>query len=163
MSDSDMEGQPPEEHDPEEIDDQFRAILEGLRTTIPGVMVLFSFLLILPLQASFADLSGVNSVVFYLAFASSALASVLLISPSVHQRVRAPISGIRRRSWHHVMFANKLAIAGTVAFMVSIVSVVFLVTSLVFSDPTAIAAAIMVTAVAGWSWFYLPTVTFKEK
>lgn len=163
MSDSDMEGQPPEEHDPEEIDDQFRAILEGLRTTIPGVMVLFSFLLVLPLQASFADLSGVNSVVFYLAFASSALASVLLISPSVHQRVRAPISGIRRRSWHHVMFANKLAIAGTVAFMVSIVSVVFLVTSLVFSDPIAIAAAITVTAVAGWSWFYLPTVTFKEE
>ena len=156
-------GNPPEEHDPDEIDDQFRAILEGLRTTIPGVMVLFSFLLVLPLQASFGDLSGPNSIVFYLAFASSALASVLLIAPSVHQRVRAPISGIKRRSWHHVMFANKLAVAGTAAFVISIVSVVFLVTSLVFSDLAAIAAAIAATAIAGWSWFYLPLVTFTRE
>lgn len=163
MTETETGEHPPEEHDPEEIDDQFRAILEGLRTTIPGVMVLFSFLLVLPLQASFADLSGVNSVVFYLAFASAALASVLLISPSVHQRVRAPVSGIKRRSWHHVMFATKLTIAGTVAFMVSIVSVVFLVTSLVFSDPVAVAATVIVTAVAGWSWFYLPMVTFNKE
>lgn len=35
------------EASPDEIDDQFRAVLEGLRTTIPGVMVRFSFLLAL--------------------------------------------------------------------------------------------------------------------
>ena len=33
-----------------DVDDQFRAILEGLRTTLPGVQVLFAFLLTLPLQ-----------------------------------------------------------------------------------------------------------------
>ncbi|HUG32963.1 MAG TPA: DUF6328 family protein [Acidimicrobiia bacterium] len=145
-----------------EVDDQFRAILEGLRTTIPGVMVLFSFLLILPLQASFGDLTGLNTVMFYVAFASAALASVLLIAPSVHQRVRAPISGIRRRSENHVMYATKLAIAGTVAFLVAIIAVVFLVSALVYSDPLAILATVVVAAVASWSWFYLPLVRFNR-
>ena len=36
-----------------EVDDAFRALLEGLRTTLTGVQVLFAFLFILPLQASF--------------------------------------------------------------------------------------------------------------
>lgn len=40
-----MRSQSPETHkDPGEVDDQFRSLMEGLRTTIPGVMVLFSFL-----------------------------------------------------------------------------------------------------------------------
>jgi len=147
---------------PEEVDDQFRALMEGLRTTIPGVMVLFSFLLVLPLQASFGDLSGVNTVVFYVAFSSSALSAVLLIAPSVHQRVRAPISGIKRRTWSHVMYATKLAIAGTVSFLVAISSVVFLVSSLVFSDPMAIFATLVVGVTSAWAWFYLPLVRFNR-
>jgi Family of unknown function (DUF6328) len=154
---NDANGQEPSE---EEIDDQFRALLEGLRTTIPGVMVLFSFLLILPLQASFGDLSGVNRVVFYVAFTSAAIASVLLISPSVHQRVRGPISGIKRKTWSHVLYATKLAIVGTVFFLVAISAVVFLVSSLVITDPVAITATVVITTIAAWAWFYVPLVRF---
>ncbi len=144
-----------------EIDDQFRALLEGLRTTIPGVMVLFSFLLVLPLQATFGDISGVNKVIFYVAFTSSAIASVLLIAPSVHQRVRAPISGIRRTSQSHVMYATKLTIVGNIFFLISISSVTFLVSSLVFSDLLASIATTFVAGTAAWSWFYLPLVRFS--
>lgn len=161
------ESAPPEEEggggpSPDEVDDQFRAILEGLRTSIPGVMVLFSFLLILPFQASFAELGPSNKIVYYLSFTSSAISAALLIAPSVHQRVRAPISGIKRRSWGHVMYATKVAIVGTVLFMISIASVVFLVSSLVFSDPLAIAATVIVGAIAAWSWFYVPLVSFSN-
>lgn len=145
-----------------DVDDEFRALMEGLRTTIPGVMVLFSFLLILPLQASFGDVSNPNTIIFYVAFISAALASVLLIAPSVHQRVRGPISGIKRNSWEHVLYATKVAIAGNVFFLVSIVAVVYLVSSLVFTDPLAAIATTLVAAIASWSWFYLPLVRFRE-
>lgn len=148
----------------DEVDDQFRALMEGLRTTIPGVMVLFSFLLVLPLQASFGDISDPNTIVFYIAFASAAVSSVLLIAPSVHQRIRAPISGIKRTSWSHVMYATKVTIAGTVSFLVSIAAVVYLVSSLVFAnDWLAIIATVVVAATAGWAWFYLPLVKFSHK
>ena len=145
-----------------DVDDEFRALMEGLRTTIPGVMVLFSFLLILPLQASFGDVSNPNTIIFYVAFISAALASVLLIAPSVHQRVRGPISGIKRNSWSHVLYATKVAIVGNVFFLVSIVAVVYLVSSLVFTDPLAAIATTLVAAIASWSWFYLPLVRFRE-
>lgn len=148
--------------DAQDVDDQFRAVLEGLRTTIPGVMVLFSFLLILPLQSSFPEISASNTTVFYVAFTSAALSSVLLIAPSVHQRVRAPISGIRRTSLEHVMAATKIAIVGTVLFLVSISAVVFLVSSLVFDDTFAVLATTVTTVVAGWAWFYVPLVRFRH-
>ena len=142
------------------VDDQFRALMEGLRTTIPGVMVLFAFLLTLPLQAPFGEIGGVDTTFFYVAFLSSALAATLLIAPSVHQRVRAPVSGIRRQDITHVMTAARLAIAGTIFFLVSISASVYLVTSLVLDDIPASIATALIAAVAGWSWFYVPLVTF---
>jgi hypothetical protein len=60
------------------------------------------------------------------------------------------------------MFATKVALAGTVTFVVSIVAVVYLVSSLVFDDVLAVAAAVIISAIAGWSWFYLPLVTFNK-
>lgn len=146
-----------------DVDDQFRALMEGLRTTIPGVMVLFSFLLILPLQSAFDQLSSAHTLMFYAAFVSAAAASILLIAPSVHQRVRAPISGIRRTSRSHVLFAGKLAIAGTALFLVSIVTVLYLVSSLVLARTVAAVTTATVTLVAAWSWFYVPLVTFSER
>lgn len=151
-----------QERGSQDVDDQFRAVLEGLRTTIPGVMVLFSFLLILPLQSSFPDISTRNTTVFYIAFLSAALSSILLIAPSVHQRVRAPISGIRRTSLEHVMSATKIAIVGTVFFLVSISAVVYLVSSVVFSDTFAAVATTVVTVVSGWAWFYVPLVRYRS-
>lgn len=145
-----------------DLDDAFRGILEGLRTTIPGVQVLFAFLLTVPLQSSFEDVNAHNRAVFYTAFVSSALASVLLIAPSVHQRVRAPITGLRRHTRSHVLTAVKIAIAGTVFAGIAIVSVTYLVSSLVFERVIAAVAAIGVGGVTAWSWFYLPIVRFSR-
>ena len=147
----------------DQVDDQFRALMEGLRTTIPGVIVLFSFLLVLPLQSAFAEIQLSNTIVYYTAFSSSALAAVLLIAPSVHQRMRAPISGIQRRTMSHVMFATKVAIAGTVFFLVAISAVVYLVSSLVFTNLAAVVATAVITAVAVWAWIYLPLFSFDRE
>lgn len=107
-------------------------------------------------------MSDANKVVFYLAFISAAVASVLLIAPSVYQRARAPITGIERRSRRHVMFATKVAIVGTVSFLVAIVAVVYLVSSLVFTNWIAVSATVVVAGVSSWTWFYLPLVSFNR-
>lgn len=146
----------------DEVDEQFRSLLEGLRTTLPGVQVLFAFLLILPFESAFTELSAFNRAVYYVAFASSAVASVLLIAPSVHQRIRAPISGLPRRSQRHVAIANWLAIAGTIAFLVALAAAVFLVSSLVLNSTIAAVATATATVIALWAWLYLPLVTFQR-
>ena len=145
-----------------DVDDQFRAILEGLRTTLPGVQVLFAFLLVLPLQASFGDIATVEKFAYYVAFFGSAMASVLLIAPSAHQRVRAPISGIERRSGRHLRFTVAITIVGTVIFAIALAAAVFLVSSLTLSLGVAVVATVAVSLVMAWSWFYVPLVSFQR-
>lgn len=157
-----MTKRPTNDEKTDEVDDQFRALLEGLRTTIPGVMVLFAFLLTLPLYRSFADLRGLEKGVFYLAFSFTTLSAVLLIAASVHQRVRAPLSGIRRGTMSHVLFATKMAIGGTITFALSIVAVVYLVSTLLFTVIPAAIATCLAAAFTAWAWFYVPLVKFRE-
>ena len=146
-----------------DVDDEFRAIMEGLRTTLPGVQVLFAFLLVMPLQATFAEISDLQQVAYWVAFFGSAAASVLLIAPSAHQRLRAPKTGVERRSERHLQIAIRLTIAGTVAFSLALAAAVFLISSFTMSDNVAVAAALATAAVIAWSWFYIPLVTFERR
>lgn len=144
------------------VDDQFRSLMEGLRTSLPGVQVLFAFLLTAPLQGGFADLGDDERVVFAVAFYASGLASLLLIAPSVHQRMRAPASGLQRKSPRHLIWATWLGIAGSISMIVAIVATVYLVSSVVFGSVAAAIAAAAIAGVATWSWCYLPLVTFRR-
>ena len=145
-----------------DVDDAFRAVLEGLRTTLPGVQVLFGFLLTLPLYAAFSDLRDIERAAYYIAFFGSATASILLIAPSAHQRLRAPKSGVRRHSPAHLHFTVRMTIAGTLFLSVALGAVVYLASSLVFASVAALAAAAIVTALIAWAWFYVPLVHFDR-
>jgi hypothetical protein len=153
----------PLEEEGDDVDDAFRAVMEGLRTTLPGVQVLFAFLLILPLQESFAGLAVAEQIAFYLAFFGSALASILLIAPSAHQRIRAPVSGVKRRSARHLHITIRITIVGTIVFAVALAAAVYLVSSLVMDGIGVVLTTIAVTALLGWSWFYVPLVTFANQ
>lgn len=148
-----------EHHD---VDDQFRSLMEGLRTTLPGVQVLFGFLLALPLQASFGSLETPQIWAYYVAFATAALSSLLLIAPSVHQRIRSLRSGIPRHHMEHVHSAVRLTIVGSVAFLISMTSAVYLVTELVLRTTWAAVAVGVMLAVGVWAWLYLPLVRFAR-
>lgn len=145
------------------IDQRFRALLEGLRTTIPGVMVLFAFLLTIPLSSPFATATADQRASYYVAFAAAGAASVLLIAPSVHQRVRAPLTGIPRKHLGHVRIAVHLALAGTVAAAVAIGAVAWFVTSLLFGVIPAAAVAAAVLGFTTWAWFWLPVFSFRTE
>lgn len=147
----------------EEVEERFRSLLEGLRTTLPGVQVLFAFLLAIPFQSGFGDLSTWQEVVYYVAFFTAAIASILLIAPSVHQRMRAPIDGVARRSHRHVMSAVHLAITGTVVFGISLIAASFLVTSLVYDDVIATVGVVVIAALIVWTWLYMPLVAFSRE
>lgn len=151
------------ERDGRDVDEQFRALLEGLRTSLPGVQVLFAFLLTAPLQSAFADFDGFERSSFAVAFYSSGLASILLIAPSVHQRMRAPATGIERHSRRHLIIATWITIVGTVAMGVAIVATTLVVSSFVFGRGTAFLTGTAIALVAAWAWCYVPLVTFRRR
>jgi hypothetical protein len=152
-----------EADDVDDVDEQFRALLEGLRTSLPGVQVLFAFLLTAPLQGRFEEFDVLERAAFGVAFYASGLASILLIAPSVHQRVRAPASGIQRHSRRHLIIATWITIVGTVVMGVAIVATTFVVSSFVFGHGVAYTTGAIIAGVATWAWCFVPLVTFRRR
>src|SRR5262245_48072445 len=70
----------------DELDQEWTELVEELRLAIPGVQVLFAFLLVLPFYDSFGKLVALQRYVYFAALISAAVATVLLISPSVNHR-----------------------------------------------------------------------------
>jgi uncharacterized membrane protein len=119
-------------------------------------------LLTLPFQQSFSSLTTSEQTAFYVAFFGSATASILLIAPSAHQRIRAPRSGVHRRSREHLLFTVRMTIVGTVIFAIALGAAVFLVTSIVLEQAAAAIGTAIVAALVAWAWFYVPMVRFRE-
>lgn len=145
-----------------EVDEQFRSLMEGLRTSLPGVQVLFAFLLTAPFQTKFSSLDRVERTTFTVAFAAAGLASVLLIAPSIHQRVRAPMTGLRRQSQRHLRLTIWVVLAGSMFMAVAILATVYLVARLVYSGIPAIVLTGVVGVVLVGTWLYLPLVAFRR-
>ncbi len=144
------------------VEDQFRSLMEGLRTTLPGAQVLFAFLLALPFQWNLDALTRIDRMLYYLAFLAAGIASVLLIAPSAHQRARAFRTGVARHHVSHVATANRLATAGTAALLVALSTAVYLVSRVVFRDGVAVLALIGILGLAAWTWFYQPLVRLDQ-
>ncbi len=146
-----------------DTDQRFRALMEGIRTTLPGAQVLFGFLLAIPFQTSISTLTAAQQRAYVVAFVSAAIASLLLIAPAVHQRVRAPLTGIERHHMSHVRAAAYVALAGTVCLFVAVAAAVYLVVDFVFVAPPAIGVVIGIAVLGVWSWFYLPLISFSSQ
>lgn len=140
----------------DDVDERFRALLEGLRTTLPGSQVLLGFLLTVPLQAGFADLGSTNRGAFLVAVVATALASILLIAPSAQARVRYPASGLRRRTARHVEIAAYLALAGTAVLAIGMTAAVFLSVNLLIQSWWSTLIASVCGGTAFVTWFGLP-------
>jgi hypothetical protein len=66
----------------ERIDRELVELLQELRVAIPGVQILFAFLLTLPFTGAFDDLGGSQRAAFSAALLCAAAATALLIAPT---------------------------------------------------------------------------------
>jgi hypothetical protein len=148
--------------DPDQVEDEFRSLLEGLRTTLPGVQLVTAFLLTVPLYDKYDQLTRPERIAYYVAFVSAVMSSLLLMAPSSHQRLRSDDDGVGRRHRRHVDVAVHITIVGSALFGLAITAVAFLVSSVVLPTPAAVAMAVAVAATCLWSWYYLPLVSFRR-
>ena len=140
---------PKERHDRELIE-----LLNELRVALPGVQVLFAFLLAVPFAQGWKNVTSFQKDVFFVAFLATALSSVLLIAPSAYHRI-----GWRAEDKGRIVAAsNKLAIAGLLFLAVSIGGVVLLVTDYIFDRTKAIATTASICALFVLFWCVLPLV-----
>jgi hypothetical protein len=130
------------------VDRELLELLNELRVVLPGVQVLFAFLLIVPFNQGFDRVTDVQRAVYFGAFLCTALATALFIAPSAYHRLR-----FRQQDKERMLFtANKLTIAGTVLLLLAIIGVVYLITDLLYHVVTA---SLLSAALAGWfAWFW---------
>jgi hypothetical protein len=83
-------------------------LLNELRIALPGVQILFAFLLTVPFSVRFEKLTGFQRDVYYATLIATALSTACLIAPSAAHRLRFHQG---ERTWI-VESANELMIAG---------------------------------------------------
>jgi predicted membrane channel-forming protein YqfA (hemolysin III family) len=141
-----------EESKDERLDRELIEFLNELRVVLPGVQVLFAFLLTVPFTNQFARITNTQKQVFFAVFLCTTAATVLLIAPSAYHRLRWRDFDKERM----LRTANRLSIAGMAFLSLALIGAAFLVTDLIF-HPTA--AAVVTAAVAilfAWFWWGLP-------
>jgi hypothetical protein len=135
---------PKERHDRELIE-----LLNELRVALPGVQVLFAFLLAVPFSRGYPKVTQFEKVAFFVSLVTTALSSALLIAtPSFHRlRFRVEDKG------HIVVLGNRLAIAGFFFLAVAMVSAVLMVTAFLFGRTAGIATAAALGIVFAALWY----------
>lgn len=142
----------PGESDLERLDRNLEELFGGLRVALPGVQVLFAFLLVLPFQSRFGGVNDFEKGVFYATLVFTALASVFLIAAPVRHRIR-----FRKLDKEYiVMSANRLAIVGFACLALALTGAMVLVSNFLFGPAAAIPAGIVIGAALAWVWFGSP-------
>ena len=77
-----------EEQEKERLNRKLIELLNELRIAIPGVQVLFAFLLILPFNSGFVETDDLDRAVYAGSLSCAAVASALLIGPAAYHRHR---------------------------------------------------------------------------
>jgi Family of unknown function (DUF6328) len=127
-------------------------LLQELRVVLPGVQVLFAFLLTVPFSAGFGSVSPLQQVVFFGTLVCTALSAGLLIAPSAHHR----LLWRQRAREHRLRVANRLAIAGMILLVPGMVGVMFVITDILFGSTLSATATAVVTSFFVYIWFVLP-------
>jgi hypothetical protein len=140
------------ETEKERLDRNLQDLLQGLRVALPGVQVLFAFLLVVPFQQGFAQVTDFQKDIYFATLIATALASVFLIAPSARHRARFR-EGDKR--WV-VLTGNRLATAGLGFLGLAISGALLLITDVLFSLEAALVVALGLAAVLGWMWFASP-------
>jgi hypothetical protein len=133
-------------------DRQMIELLNELRVALPGVQILFAFLLTVPFSQRFPLLTPFQREVFYVTLLATTLSTACLIAPSASHRIRFHKGD---RGWL-IESANTLLIIGLAFLAVAIGAAFLLISDLMFDGARVwVYTALVWTVIAGL-WFGRP-------
>jgi hypothetical protein len=133
-------------------DRQMIELLNELRIALPGVQILFAFLLTVPFAQRFPQLTAFERDVFYVTLLATALSTACLIAPSAAHRLRFHKHD---RDWL-IESANALMIAGLGFLAIAIGAAFLLITDMLFDGARVWIYSVIVWAVIAGLWFGRP-------
>jgi len=136
----------------EKRDRQFIELLNELRVALPGVQILFAFLLTAPFAQGFQRITDTQKTLFYATLLATAASLICLIAPSATHRMRFHKSD---RAFI-VESANKFLIAGLAFMGTAIVLAIAMVTDFLYDHWIVWVAPLAIAGALAGVWFIRP-------
>src|SRR4051812_5190576 len=136
----------------EKRDRQMLELLNELRVALPGVQILFAFLLTVPFAQGFQRTTEVQRTLYYATLIATTLSTVCLIAPSATHRLRFHKSDRA----YIVETANTYLIAGLGFLGVAVVLAIATVTDYLYDHWIVWAAPGAVALILVGLWFVRP-------
>lgn len=156
-----MSGADPSQRDETELERLDRNLLEllnELRVALPGVQVLFAFLLVLPFNSRFSQVTGFQKGVYLFTLIVTAISAVLLIAPSMHHRLQ-----FRKGNKPAIVKdANRFAILGMTTLAIAMVGAIVLVVDFVAGLGAMLGASMAVAVLIALVWYALPRARLRQ-
>ena len=149
--DREVGGPQPGESPKERVDRELTELLEEIRVVLPGVEILFGFLIILPFQFS-DELTGFERLLYFGAFLSVSAGLALLVAATSYHRIRFRHMNKER----FLLYSNRLVIGGTVFVAAGISLTVYLVVETLVGGTVAGVIAGLNALWISWFWFGRP-------
>jgi hypothetical protein len=141
-----------DESEGERLDRNLAELLQELRVALPGVQVLFAFLLAVPFQQNFTKITGFQEKVYFVTLLCTALSAALLISPTAYHRLTFHLQQKREL----VYVSNRLSIAGLGFLALAMTGAIVLITDVLFGPVATAVFGIAVAAMFALLWGVLP-------
>jgi hypothetical protein len=138
----------------EKTDRQMLELLNELRVALPGVQILFAFLLTVPFAQGFQRITPTQRTLFYASLLATAASTICLIAPSATHRLRFH----QNDRTYIIESANRYMIAGLVFLGIAIVLAVATVTDYLYDSWIVWAAPALIALVLASLWFLRPLV-----
>jgi hypothetical protein len=140
------------ETEEERADRNLSDLLQELRVALPGVQVLFAFLLTVPFSQRFKELSTFQEWLYFAVMITVALATVMLVAPTAGHRILFR----RQQKEFIVTLSNKLALLGLLLLAIAMTGAIALISDFIFGATTAVISTVVMGAAFSGFWFFGP-------
>jgi high-affinity Fe2+/Pb2+ permease len=142
----------PDEDRKERVSRELIELLNELRVALPGVQVLFAFLLAVPFAQGFTRVTDFQRALYFTVIVLTAVSLALLIAPSAWHRLR-----FRQQDKERILRAsNRMSIAGLGFLAVAMTGAVMLIADFIYSPTLTIVSGIAAAVIYGLLWYVLP-------
>jgi hypothetical protein len=141
-----------DETEAERLDRNLQEFLGELRVALPGVQVLFAFLLVVPFNQRFPEITDFQKTTYFVTLLFTAAASVCLIAPTAQHRIE-----FRRQHKEQILLmANRLAVLGLGCLAVAMTGAILLITDLLYGSTTTLIVTLAVGVAFATLWYLVP-------
>ena len=137
------------EEEQERLNRQMIELLNELRVAMPGVQILFGFLLAVPFQQRFGQVDDFQRTVYFVTLLAAATATAFLIAPSAYHRI-----AFRTNEKPDIIrIGTREFLGGLIALAVAMNGAILLVTDVLFGAGTVVVTMVCVASLFVWLWF----------